>query len=53
MFRKAEDEVGLTPAKDSNAARRKIDGKDNPYFKLFDYIIYIPQGAVIMMKARR
>ena len=39
MSRKAEDAGGLTPAKDDNAARRKIDRKDNSIFRLVDYII--------------
>ena len=39
MSRKAEDAGGLTPAKDDNAARRKIDRKDNSIFRLVDYNI--------------
>ena len=39
MSGKAEAAGGLSPAKDDNAAGRKIDCKDGALFKWFDYII--------------
>jgi len=35
---KAEDAGGLTPAKDDNAARQKIDRKDKAILSLTDYL---------------
>ena len=39
MFRKADDAGGLSPGKDNNVAKQKIDRKDETVFKWLDYIM--------------
>jgi len=39
LFRKADDAGGLSPGKDNNVAKQKIDRKDETVFKWLDYIM--------------